>query len=145
MGGKSAGRFGDCQNICLQKMGGICQQIWWLSETLPTKILGKPASRNWGANLHFLTVTKSASRFTPLFLLADFLTVTKSAGRFTSHFYCQIIWQSPNLLADLPLFLLADLCPPLIYAGSFSDSHQIYQQIYPSIYAGTFPNNHQIC
>ena len=71
----------------------------------------------------FLTVTKYASRFIPVFLLADCLTVTKSAGRFSPPQFLQ---------ADfLIVTKSAGRFIPLISAGRFPDSHQICWEIYP--------------
>ena len=75
------------------------------------------------------------------FLLKDFLTVTKSAGRFTPHNFCwHIFWQSLHMPADLPppQFLLEDFMTvnkstgrftPQFLLANFSDSHQICQHL----------------
>ena len=76
------GRFNDWQQICWQKWGEVfltadfltqhfCRHIFWLLPNLPVDLV---------------RVSKSASRNTPLFLLADLVSIRKSAGRNTPPF-----------------------------------------------------------
>ena len=100
MGGKSAGRFSDCQQICQ-------------SANLPVDLCNLCHSVNlpgWGGvNLlaDLVTVTKSASRSMQCLPVSKSVGGGKSASRFSD---CQQICQLPNLLADSPpQFLPAEI------------------------------------
>ena len=122
----SAGRFSDSHQICQQMYPPTTisyRQIFWKSPKSAWQIY------HWSLLADLSDFHKIYQQiYHPHFCWTDFLTVTKSASIFTPTTISarQIFWQSPKSARQI-----YPLISPLV---DFSDSHQICQQIYHPIF-----------